>query len=87
MLPEHAVRWLDADLPAYDFGIGVLHIMGSTPKPGERRGAAKTQFWETVLSAAEARHDVPFVFVGDLNTGARGSDTGNGRMFRCAEHF
>jgi exodeoxyribonuclease-3 len=81
--PEYPVRWLDADLPAYDFGIGVLHIMGSTPKLNERRGAAKTQFWEAVLSAAQSRHGEPFVFVGDLNTGALIDD----QKFFCAEHF
>ena len=81
--PENALRWLDADLPSYGFGIGVLHIPGATRKLNEPFGAAKSRFWKAVLSAAQSRRDVPFVFIGDLNTGARI----DGKGFVCAEDF
>lgn len=81
--PENAVRWLDADLPAYGFGIGVLHIPGSSTK---LNGAAKRRFWGAVLSAALSRSDAPFVFIGDLNTGAHRIDEARA-TFHCAEHF
>jgi exonuclease III len=81
--PENAVRRLDVDLPAYGFGIGVLHIPGATSKLNEERGAAKTRFWEAVLATAQSRRDEPFIFIGDLNTGARI----DGQGFVCAEYF
>lgn len=84
--PENAVRWLDADLPAFGFGVGVLHIVGSAPKLNERRGDAKARFWEAVLSTAQTRHDTPFIFIGDFNTGAHCIDEA-GATFFCAEHF
>jgi exonuclease III len=68
---ESSIRWLDADLPLYGFGIGVLHIPGSSTK---HNGAAKSRFWNAVLSAAESRRDTPFIFIGDLNTGAHRID-------------
>jgi exodeoxyribonuclease-3 len=81
--PEHALRWLDADLPSYGFGIGVLHIPGATSKFDEQHGAAKSRFWDAVLATARSRCDVPFVFIGDLNTGA----SIDGMGFACREHF
>ena len=81
--PEFAVRWLDADVPSYGFGIGVLHIPGSSRKVN---GAAKSRFWDAVLSAAQSRRDTPFVFIGDLNTGAHRIDEAK-ETFHCAEHF
>jgi exonuclease III len=80
---ESVVRWIDADLPAYGFGIGVLHIPGARPKPNERRGAVKSRFWDAVTSAAQSRRDEPFIIIGDLNTGA----LIDGKRFVCAEHF
>jgi exonuclease III len=79
---ENAVRWLDADLPAYGFGIGVLHIPGASSRH-EEGGAAKTRFWDAVLATAQFRRAEPFLFIGDLNTGARI----DGQGFVCAEHF
>jgi len=81
--PENAVRWLDADLPAYGFGIGVLHIPGSSTR---LNGVGKRRFWEAVLSSAQSRRDTPFVFIGDFNTGAHYIDEA-GATFHCAEHF
>ena len=66
---ENQVRWLDIDLPEYGFGVGVLHIMAA----GSNK-LAKARFWDTVLSAAEARLHEPFLFVGDWNTGAHRVD-------------
>ncbi len=84
---ENAVRWLDVDFPQHRFGIAALHILCSVPKlrdgvPGE----AKARFWNAVLSAAEARIDEAFLFVGDFNTGAHRADE-VGRTFKCSEHF
>lgn len=84
--PENAVRWLDIDLPEYGFGIGVLHILTAVPGMNEPAGAAKTRFWNAVLTAAEARLGEPFLFVGDFNTGAPYVDE-PGRTLACAEHF
>src|ERR1039457_429729 len=81
--PEQALRWLDADLPFYGFGISVLHIPGATSRFNEQHGAAKSRFWDAILSTALSRRDVPFVFIGDLNTGA----PIDGMGFVCAEHF
>lgn len=80
---ENAARWLDADLPTHGFGIGVLHIPGSSTK---LNGAAKLRFWEAVLAAAQSRRDEPFLFVGDLNTGAHFIDEAKA-TFHCAKQF
>lgn len=50
--PENAVRWLDVDLPTYGFGLGVLHIVCAGSSLKEPSGAAKTRFWEAVISSA-----------------------------------
>src|SRR5689334_5945624 len=39
--PENAVRWLDVDLPAYGFAIGVLHILCAVPGAMAPSGATK----------------------------------------------
>ena len=43
---EHAVRWLDIDVPEEGFGLSVIHIPGSGTrvKYGEKRGAVKDGF-------------------------------------------
>jgi exonuclease III len=84
--PEHHVRWLDVDLPAFGFGLGVLHIMAAGSGKTHPLNVAKAHFWDAVLSAAEARLNEPFLFVGDWNTGAHRVDE-KGKTFVCAEHF
>lgn len=84
--PENAVRWLDIDLPEHGFGIGVVHILTVLPGAKEPEGAAKTRFWEALLTAAEARIGEPMLFLGDFNTGAHLVDE-TGSTFVCAEHF
>jgi len=83
---ENADRWLDVDLPTYGFGLGVVHILCAVAGLKEPSRAAKTRFWEAVISSAQARHAEPFVFVGDLNTGAHRIDE-VGKTFVCAEQF
>ena len=85
--PESRVRWLDVDFPDHGFGIGVLHIMCSSTKLKDHLpGEAKARFWNSVLTAAEARLDEPFLFVGDFDTGAHHIDEA-GKTFKCAEQF
>lgn len=81
--PGDLLRWLDIELPAYGFGVGVLHIMAAT-SPSLRQ--AKIRFWDTVLETAEARLDQPFLLTGDWNSGLHKLDE-KGKTFVCAEQF
>jgi exonuclease III len=84
--PESQFRWLDIDLPAYGFGIGVLHIMAAGSSTKSPCTVAKNRFWDAVLEAAEASLQEPYLFVGDWNTGAHRLDESK-KTFVCAEHF
>ena len=79
--PDNAVRWINLYLPDHGFQIGVLHIVCAG-----RSGAAKTRFWNAVLTSAQQVYNDPFLFVGDLNTGLHRIDE-VGRTFVCAEQF
>ena len=83
---ESRGRWLDIDMPEHGFGIGVLHILASGSSTNEPSTGTKTRFWNAVLRAAKRRLREPFLFVGDLNTGAHRIDEA-GKTFVCAEHF
>jgi exodeoxyribonuclease-3 len=82
---ENAPRWLDVEVPAYGFGLGALHIPIDLGRfEVDRR--SKRRFWAAVVQAAIDRKPEPFLFVGDLNTGARGIDE-PGRTFVCSKEF
>lgn len=84
--PEHAIRWVEVQLPEHDLGIMAVHIVTAAPGPGERRGEAKARFWEAVLAVAEQRSREPLLLIGDFNTGLPYQDEG-GNTFHCVEHF
>ncbi|MEO8597342.1 MAG: endonuclease/exonuclease/phosphatase family protein [Candidatus Solibacter sp.] len=84
--PENAVRWLDVDLPEQGFGIAVMHIITALPGAKDPEGAAKTRFWDALLTFAEEHAGKPLLILGDLNTGIHGVDEA-GATFLCAEHF
>jgi exonuclease III len=82
---ENSARWLDVEVPAFELGIGALHIptdLGAL----ELGGGSKRRFWAALVEASRARMNGPFIFVGDLNTGRRGSDE-HGRTFICDKEF
>jgi exodeoxyribonuclease-3 len=79
--PEHAVRWLEVDLPEHGFGIGLLHIICAGHNENQ-----KAHFWDAVLAQAAARRAEPYMLIGDFNTGAHRLDE-IGKTFHCAEHF
>jgi exonuclease III len=83
---EHQARWLDMDLPEYGFGVGVLHIPAAGSSRTHPLNVSKARYWDTVLCAAEARLQEPFLFVGDWNTGAHRVDE-KAKTFACSEHF
>ena len=84
--PENAVRWLDVELPEHGFAFTVVHIVTAIPGSKEPEGAAKTRFWEALLTAAEQRMGEPMLLIGDFNTGMHSVDE-VGSTFVCAEHF
>jgi len=84
---ENAIRWLDINFPSQGLGLGILYVPGSTS--GSRslpRGHVKRRFWDAVLSAAEARINQPFMFVGDFNTGLHWVDERE-KTFFSADQF
>jgi exodeoxyribonuclease-3 len=85
---ENAVRWLDIYLTEQAFGLTVVNILGSGAGviSGEKRGAAKSRFWDALLAACATRVGESFLLLGDFNTGLHGMDEA-GRTFYCAEHF
>ena len=84
--PESLVRWLDIDLPEYGLGIGVLHVMAAGSSARHPLNVAKARFWDAMLLAAKARMQMPFLLVGDWNTGLHRLDE-TGKTFVCADHF
>jgi hypothetical protein len=55
--PDSEGRWIDIDLSGHGFGLTVVNIPGSGAgaRYGERRGAAKSRFWEALLATSETR--------------------------------
>ena len=86
-LSEHAVRWLDIEVPEEGFGLSVVHIPGSGTrvKCGEKRGAENDGFGMPCLKPTARTHE-RFLLVGDFNTGLHGIDE-VGSTFRCAKDF
>lgn len=78
-----ADRWVEVEVPAYGLTLAAVYV----PVRG-RDVAKKDAYWRGVLKAATARRDMPFLFVGDWNTGAPiGDAEPEGTGFTCCEHF
>ena len=83
---ENPTRWLNVHLPHHGLGFAAVHVMTSVPSFGKRPGVAKTRFWNAILRSALYRHEEPFLFIGDFNTGLHYQDE-PGKTFVCTEHF
>ena len=79
-------RWLEVDLPAERFGIGVLRIPASGSSAKSPATLAKVALWNALVRAAEALLDQPFLLLGPWNTGAHYLDE-SGKTFVCTEQF
>jgi exodeoxyribonuclease III len=76
-------RWVEVDLPAYGLALAAVYV----PVRG-RDVTRKDAYWRAVLEAAATRRHVPFLFVGDWNTGAPVGDAEpEGTSFSCSDHF
>ena len=78
-----ADRWVGIEVPDYGLALVAVYvpIRGDDVTP-------KDAYWRAVLKEAATRRDVPFLFVGDWNTGDRTGDAEpEGKGFSCSEHF
>lgn len=79
-LPHAGGCWVDVELPAYGFLLGVRHILCSAPKTETRAyGADKVRYWNAVLRAARAQISTSMLLIGDWNSGTRRLDDERGK--------
>ncbi|MBI4890031.1 MAG: endonuclease/exonuclease/phosphatase family protein [Acidobacteria bacterium] len=81
-MPCGGLRWLEVELPAHGFTLGVVYIL---PRAGKER-PLKERDWDALLKAAKLRKERPYLFMGDWNTGRHRVDE-VGSVVPCSDKF